>query len=161
MSRKRIKAPNEPVNPIDVLNLSNEILEYEDSYMVDTAQGEQMYRDSIQALTARFERSSMRGNPAQLAQNAVHQVITFMTQLIPEDFNNQPATIPELAAIFGCAVGMGAASALDRGEVTIKEVEAQTNCFYVAMRQGIPGGILIARTVDKQLREKKFGKEIY
>ena len=161
MSRKRIKSLTEPENPIDALMLAPEIMEYPEEYVVNTPQGEEMYGGAIQSLTQRFERSSMKGDAAKLAQNSVHQIITFAAQLIPEDFNNQPVSIPELAAIFGAAIGMGAAPALDRGEVSIKEVEAQTDCFYVAMRQGVPGGILLARNVDKALRDKKFGNAVH
>jgi len=160
MSRKRIKMPNEPVNPVDELNLDDKILGYPETYTVNTPRGEAIYGGALKTLTDRFERSSMKGNPETLAQNVIHQTITFMTQLIPEDFNNQPANIPELATVFGAIIGMGAAAALDRGEVTLEQIESQTDCFYVAMRQGIPGGILLSRTVDKKLSEKKFGEGI-
>jgi len=61
-----------------------------------------------------------------------------------------------MAAIFGAAVGMGAAAAYDQGKVTLEEIEAQADCFYVAMREALPRGILLVRQVDKQIKAKKI-----
>ena len=142
MSRKKIQDPNEPENPFEKLGIAREILEYPDNYTVDTEKGAYNYGQALFTLVKRFEGSNMNGDPEKLAQNTVHQLIAFMGQLVPQDFNNQPVSIPELAAIFGAAIGMGAASALDRVEVSMKEVEAQVDCFYVALREGVPRGIL-------------------
>ena len=159
MSRKKIKMPNEKADPLDDIDI--DILEYPKEYKVDTEKGAGMYTQALSTLIERFKRSDMRGEPEAHASNTIHQTITFLSNLIPLDLNNQPASIPELATIFGAAVGMGAAAALDRGEVTMAEVESQVDCFYVAVREGLPRGILISRKVEEQMRKKKFGKGLH
>ena len=159
MSRKKIKLPGEKANPLD--GIDRDILEYPDEYLINAEKGVGMYAQALRTLIARFERSNMRGDPEKLTSDAIHQTITFLTNLIPLDFNEQPAAVDELAVIFGAAVGMGAAAALDRGEVTMAEVEAQADCFYVAVREGVPRGILLTRKVNEQIKKKKFGEGLH
>ena len=153
---KRIQLPSDPKDFMTEANLPDELNGLPDNYTIDCESGGELYTNAIMGLVERFKLSKMSGDPQILAQNSIHQIITFISQLIPENALGQPCDVPQMAAIFGAAVGMGAAAAYDQGKVTLEEIEAQADCFYVAMREALPRGILLVRQVDKQIKAKKI-----
>jgi len=142
MSQKRIKASTK-------IKYDPKITEIPEEYTVSvTDRGHRIYGNAINSLVQRFSGSSLKGDPQRLAENVIHQVIAFVATSVPMNAAGKPVDGGELAAIFGAAVGMAAAAAVDKGQATIPEVESMTDCFYVALREAIPRGIALVRAVD-------------
>jgi hypothetical protein len=142
MSQKHIKSSTK-------IKYDPKVTEIPEQYVVSvTDRGNRIYGSAINSLVQRFSGSGLKGDPQRLAQNVIHQVIAFVAANVPMNAAGKPVDGGELTAIFGAAVGMAAAAAVDKGQATIPEVEAMTDCFYVALREAIPRGIGLVRAID-------------
>jgi hypothetical protein len=144
MSQKTLKHTTTTTMKIDP-----EVTTVPDEYVVKVGdRGARIYSEAIHSLVQRFSGGPLKGDPQQLAQAVIHQVIAFVAQVVPLTASGKPVDGAELSAIFGAAVGMAAAAAVDKGQASIPEVESMTDCFYVALREAVPRGIAVVRAVD-------------
>lgn len=174
MSRKKVKKAwptgqnTTPEPPVGLEDIDASIREYPDEYVVNSERGGNMYGQALRKLVYRFRRAMMRdpraaeslmsiyGKPAEgqrptpefFAEAVIHKMIVDLASTIPVNEHRQPLDLDEFAVICGTAAGMSAAAALDRGEASLIQCEQLTDAFYVGLREGLPRGILLTRSID-------------
>lgn len=150
MSQKRIKAP--VAKGPEIPGVPRELLEVDDFLKLSRKVGDENYTASLRCLLDRFSTSEYARTagkpPEQLTLQSVHSLINFLNEVFPRNTSGRPLGVPEVALLFGAVIGTTAAPAYVHGEVTLKEIEAQVEIFWIAVREWLTRGFLAVKHIE-------------
>lgn len=149
MSSKTIKGPKAP---LAVGGVPKELVDVPSVLKLSKARGNENYSLALQCLVTRFAESEYARKsgkpPHQLVLESIHSLINILNEVFPRSSSNRPLGIPEVALLFGAVVGTAASPTLVHGEVTVAEIEAQVELFWVALREWLAKGYFAVKHIE-------------
>lgn len=140
MSQKKIKQEPMANAPPGV---PKELSEIPATFALARTRGDENYSLGLRLLLDRFATSAYTRagkTPEQLVLESVHSLINVLTEVFPPNKDGRPLTGPEVATLFGAVIGTVAAEGYVHGRLSLAEVEAQVEVFWIAMREWLARG---------------------
>lgn len=148
MSQKKIK----PTAPLAPGGVPKELMDVPNTLRLQKDRGGENYTLALQCLVQRFADSDYcrksGKSPHQLLLESIHSLINILNDVFPRNAQDRPLGIPEVAFLFGAVLGTAASPALVHNEVTLEEIEMQTELVWIALREWLAKGYFAVKHIE-------------